>query len=255
MANSKCRCIIIPVKTCTICTAQMPPQTKAALCRQCAGICACGARKDYRARSCDACGRAEKAKLQWANKDIRAKMVAAIQAAGRKRRVVFDDLTEESFTEARMDGRRYAWYWKDDNAKHSVYRYQWRWIKQNGSIPKGYAVHHKDGDCTNDSLDNLEIKTFSAHSRHHHAEHSEAIPKAKCAECGKLFLTRKRGNAREKEQQHCSLACRWEKKAQAKAALEARPCRRCGISFTPRRVSESKKGYCSMNCRRNIQKN
>lgn len=36
------------------------------------------------------------------------------------------------------------------------------------SIPKGYIVHHKDEDITNDSPDNLELMTRSRHNSLHH---------------------------------------------------------------------------------------
>lgn len=35
-------------------------------------------------------------------------------------------------------------------------------------IPKGYIVHHKDEDITNDSPDNLELMTRAKHSSLHH---------------------------------------------------------------------------------------
>jgi hypothetical protein len=35
-------------------------------------------------------------------------------------------------------------------------------------IPKGYVVHHKDEDITNDDPDNLELLKHSDHSRLHH---------------------------------------------------------------------------------------
>jgi hypothetical protein len=34
-------------------------------------------------------------------------------------------------------------------------------------IPKGYDVHHKDENPTNDHPNNLELKTHSGHARHH----------------------------------------------------------------------------------------
>ena len=36
-----------------------------------------------------------------------------------------------------------------------------------GSIPKGYAIHHIDGDKTNNNLDNLMILTKSNHHKLH----------------------------------------------------------------------------------------
>ncbi len=37
-------------------------------------------------------------------------------------------------------------------------------------LPKGYEVHHKDGNKLNNSLDNLVVLTKSEHSRIHSLE-------------------------------------------------------------------------------------
>ncbi len=41
------------------------------------------------------------------------------------------------------------------------------WITENNlkEIPKGYVIHHKDGDSLNDNIENLEILTDSEHKK------------------------------------------------------------------------------------------
>lgn len=40
--------------------------------------------------------------------------------------------------------------------------------KLGGPIPKGYFVHHVDGNITNDEPDNLELRSIPEHNRIHH---------------------------------------------------------------------------------------
>ncbi len=44
------------------------------------------------------------------------------------------------------------------------------WTDFNGPIPDGYEVHHKDGDWTNNVIDNLECLPMLVHQRMHMAE-------------------------------------------------------------------------------------
>ena len=44
---------------------------------------------------------------------------------------------------------------------------RWVWSDANGEIPKGMHIHHKDGDCSNDALENLECVTPKEHAQRH----------------------------------------------------------------------------------------
>lgn len=57
----------------------------------------------------------------------------------------------------RFDGR--YWVVKTENGWKNVNRAVWE--KHYGSIPKGYAVIHLDGDCGNYEIDNLQAVPFS----------------------------------------------------------------------------------------------
>ena len=41
------------------------------------------------------------------------------------------------------------------------------WQHHNGPIPKGFHVHHRDGDRTNNDISNLELLRAGEHMRHH----------------------------------------------------------------------------------------
>ena len=66
-----------------------------------------------------------------------------------------------------ISGKRRICYWVDNGKTKRVYHYRWLWEKRYGAIPKGYVIHHKDGDTLNDSLDNLELMVVGKHSRVH----------------------------------------------------------------------------------------
>lgn len=63
-------------------------------------------------------------------------------------------------------------YYQDHNRCSVTERLLHRkvWIDQFGPIPEGYEVHHKDGDWTNNSIDNLECLCGSAHASLHMKE-------------------------------------------------------------------------------------
>lgn len=68
-------------------------------------------------------------------------------------------------------------------------------------ITRAEVVHHKDENRQNNSLDNLEILTRSAHARHHHKPPAPSRVVI-CAKCAKEFTTS------VAKQRLCSRACR-----------------------------------------------
>ena len=42
------------------------------------------------------------------------------------------------------------------------------WIEANGPIPVGHHVHHRNGNITDNRLENLELLSAADHIRHHH---------------------------------------------------------------------------------------
>ena len=53
------------------------------------------------------------------------------------------------------------------------------WEGHNGPVPKGYAIHHKDGDTGNNFIENLECLPQSDHQKLHWAEGSYETPACK----------------------------------------------------------------------------
>lgn len=61
------------------------------------------------------------------------------------------------------------------NKRRSCYIHRLVWEAFVGEIPKGYIVHHKDGNKQNNSLSNLKLLSCKEHHDIHLAEHPEMI--------------------------------------------------------------------------------
>ena len=59
--------------------------------------------------------------------------------------------------------RNNGYYGKTYGDRELMHRYVWRFYK--GDIPKGYDIHHKDRNKTNNKIENLEIYEKSEHAR------------------------------------------------------------------------------------------
>ena len=74
-----------------------------------------------------------------------------------------------------FDNRRYNWNGKYYNPVGGCINGRTRlhravWEKENGKIPKGFHIHHIDGDRTNNRLSNLQIISASEHLSNHFKE-------------------------------------------------------------------------------------
>lgn len=173
----------------------------------------CGGTKDPRAAECRSCGMSRKGREQWANAEVRSRMVDSLRAVHGKRRRTFDMISENTNWMIKSDGRAYTYYW-EGNKKRYIYRYQWRWMQTNGPIPAGYVIHHRNGDHTDDTLVNLECMDMVEHSVLHAPDNVMngvaargitpiAQKTATCERCGATFTIKTRGKANR----FCSLTC------------------------------------------------
>ena len=122
--------------------------------------------------------------------------------------------------------------------------HRYMWMKYHGDIPKGFEVHHKDGNKDNNEIDNLELLTKSDHL----AWHAENIPDD-LLEKWRVNLEKK---ARPKAiEWHKSEKGREFHKKIAKKAWENRKprtytCKNCGKKFKSLKYGNVK--YCSPTC-------
>ena len=166
-----------------------------------------------------------------------------------------------------------------------------KYTKEVGIIPKGYSVHHIDGDFNNNEASNYAIMFRGKHLSHHYKMSSQeqkdagtkrllelAIPEAvkwHKSEAGKqwhkqntdkLIYTKEyttkcidcgtkfKSNLRRKPK-HCSRKCQLKYQARrdraAKKYHEDRVCQRCGKVFSVNKWSKAK--FCSCECTKGKQ--
>ena len=132
------------------------------------------------------------------------------------------------------------------NKRKRLHVYVWEYY--NGNIPKGYHVHHIDGDKNNNEIENLCILTASQHEKLHMSEKSEeakqqikrnliekAVPKA--------VEWHKSAEGRE-----------WHKKHGVEVFANLEPveyvCSYCHKHFkTKNRYGKDQNTFCSNNCK------
>lgn len=59
------------------------------------------------------------------------------------------------------------------NSTLRIRMHRFVWVCNNGDIPEGYDVHHKDHDKSNNDISNLELLTKKEHKQKHYEELSE----------------------------------------------------------------------------------
>lgn len=159
------------------------------------------------------------------------------------------------------------------------------WEKYNGEVPKGFHIHHKDENKSNNEINNLEMLSASEHEKLHGSAWSEerkeqarknlienAIPKAsewhKSKE-GREWHKQHGKDAWEKREsfikicencgkeyktrhlgnsKYCSNACKASARRKSGVDNETRKCEWCGREFTVNKYSKST--TCSASCKR-----
>jgi len=150
------------------------------------------------------------------------------------------------------------------------------WKEHNGEIPDGHHIHHKDGDPTNNNIENLECVTPKEHATKHpeniltpeqiregieaakewhasdegeewHSEHWEESlgklfrdPKTKpCEQCGEEFEYYTKAK-------FCSNACKAKHRRESGVDDEERVCEACKQTFVANKYSDKK--TCDRSC-------
>ena len=156
-----------------------------------------------------------------------------------------------------------VYYWRHDKWKQApVALHRQIYIDNFGPIPKGFHIHHKDGDTENNSPDNLQALSASAHAALYTKEmtaeqlleHKKKMSEGQlkrlqheyvCENCRRKFQSRRSGNVR-----YCSKECaaernRWWEKAIRQGVAK---CEWCDGKITNRGR------YCSKECREKAAK-
>lgn len=113
------------------------------------------------------------------------------------------------------------------------------WIYHNGEIPKGFHVHHVDGNIANNSIENLQLIEGSKHlSYHMRCENRKEQSRESV----------KKAIAKAPEWHHSKAGAEWHSK-QSKQTWEHIPyktvrCAWCGCEFQSRDVGHKGDRYC-----------
>ncbi len=123
--------------------------------------------------------------------------------------------------------------------------HQWIWIKIHGLIPKGYHIHHKNEDKSDNRIENLELIERSRHLSHHM---NDPIRKQK---------------SRENADKIRPLTKEWHKSEEGRAwhrlhALKTMfgngeyfdyICQECSKSYKSKLVADGRTKFCSNPCK------
>lgn len=167
-------------------------------------------------------------------------------------------------------------------SRHNKRLHRVVWEYYNGPIPKGYHVHHKDGNPHNNEIDNLELIAGTKHISEHtnkrvstnpeifqnnihkameaakewhrspegrkwHSEHAKAqAPRERveytCSYCGKTFVAQKI----TAKHHFCSNKCCAAYRRKSGVDNETRICEWCGKPFTVNKYDGTR--FCSIAC-------
>lgn len=126
---------------------------------------------------------------------------------------------------------------------HRMHRDVWEFY--NGPIPKGYEVHHKDGNPENNDIANLVCIPHGEHAKEHHEEHVARGLSAK----GQANIHKAMEAAREWHGSDAGHDWHSEHARKQAAAREWRDavCECCGKSFRYRSIQTPR--FCSNACK------
>lgn len=174
-------------------------------------------------------------------------------------------------------GERYL-----SNGNIRMHRYVYE-QENNVKIPKGFHVHHKNGDGTDNRIENLELVSAKEHQKRHFKIRMIVSPewfeafKASGKEEAKIWHKSEEGHkwhvehakntgfgsntfgvrtcpicgkettAKSTTKIYCSRNCKAKARRQAGTDNEIKKCKTCGCNFETNKYSPKK--YCSHECR------
>lgn len=181
-------------------------------------------------------------------------------------------------------------YWVGSPERGKIARlHVYVWEKHNGPVPKGFHVHHKDQDKSNNCIDNLELISGADHLSFHGKERRDiagkniiefAVPAARewhkseqgrewhkeqyertlskkwgekvektCIVCGKKFET---SVLMQNKSKFCSNACKSKYRRDMKLDNVEKTCEYCGSTFSSSKYEKQR--FCSISCRSKAMK-
>lgn len=119
------------------------------------------------------------------------------------------------------------------------------WKHHNGEIPKGYHVHHIDGDRTNNQIENLKLMLAKDHMSKHNNTPERKEFSRKAIENARTYASKWHGSS-EGIDYHSKLG----KENWKKRKMNTYVCTECGKTFQTKHVyGEDQNRFCHQNCR------
>lgn len=174
------------------------------------------------------------------------------------------------------DERGYYGAGGDDREDGITWLHREIWRDHHGDIPDGHVIHHKDGDRSNNDIDNLECVTHSEHADRHpnwggdisqaaleaakewhrseegrewHIAHWEQSladafdeTEKECDQCGDVFIDK----SAQDSGRFCTDACKAKHRRETGVDDETRICEWCDDEFTINKYSDAR--TCSRSC-------
>src|SRR5437868_3804528 len=135
-------------------------------------------------------------------------------------------------------------YWISTSAK-KIRAHRWVWVCNFGEIEKGFHIHHKDGNKSNNSIDNLQkISAFNHLSMHASFPENRERSRKLCDEIRPLT-----------KKWHCSEeGISWHKEHAKKNNFgNSDPidyiCKNCSKDYKSKIIAENRTKFCSNNCK------
>lgn len=131
-------------------------------------------------------------------------------------------------------------YYLNSTIGKRMHRYVWEFY--HGKIPKGYHIHHIDGDKSNNRIENLRMIQGRKHQSRHTTEYHKEHPEAAGRNMEKARSEAKRWHSsREGKEWH-------KKQMKAHPIIEKQfVCQCCGMEYMSR--PNGKNRFCSNKCR------
>lgn len=141
--------------------------------------------------------------------------------------------------------RRYYKGWVVLNGvRKKQYLHRYMWELAHGEIPKGYHVHHVDGNHDNNSLDNLALVLGKQHVTYH-GKNRSAETEEKCEKA--LRDSSDKAAAWHRSAEGSAWHSQNAKKQMERREYKEYTCVNCGKTFTSRAIQGKK--FCSNNCK------
>jgi hypothetical protein len=153
-------------------------------------------------------------------------------------------LTKKSFPTQEFNGRKYYQYEGRYFTSHKRKMHRDVWEHYNGKIPKGYHIHHIDGNPSNNDISNLQLMEASEHLTMEVKKRHKQNP-----EWSKRFY--EKGIEMAKDWHKSEEGRKWHsehaKKIFATRIIYTLNCQVCGKAYQTKIVNNSK--FCSNNCK------